>query len=402
MSGALTNNIAHVLPWPSVGGTELATLRLARAAERAGFKSHAFYLKGATAVRNLFEGAGFETIPYEPPGASLRHAARFLADSRALAKEFARRGISLVHCADVLAGCHAAVAGRMAGLPVVCHVRSRYDKLPRREAALLHAVNTFVFVSQDTWRGFSFRVPPRRGRVIYDGIDVAPSAGDPAAARETRRAVLAEYGLPGETKLIGMVARVAAQKDFGTLAKAAARVAASHPGARFIVVGDNSQVEAHREHYAAVRRMLAEAGAGSLFVFTGFREDVPRMIDALDIFVLCTHVEGFPLVILEAMARAKPVVATATGGIPEIVVEGTTGLLHPHRDDEKLAAQLVSLLDSPERAAALAEAGREVVRANFSDEKFAADVARFYRANLRGARGRPLAPEGAGAEVGGL
>ena len=401
MSGA-GSNIAHVLPWASVGGTELATLRLARAAAGAGFKSHAFYLKGADAVRDLFEGAGIEAIPYEPPGASLRRAARFLADSRALSKEFARRDISLVHCADVLAGCHAGLAGRMAGLPVVCHVRNRYESLPRREAVLLRAVNKFVFVSRDTWRRFSFRVPPRRGQVIYDGIDVAPSAGDPAAAREAKRAVLAEYGLPEGTKLVGMVARVAPQKDYETLAKAAARVAASHPEARFIVVGDNSLADAHREHFAAVRRMLADAGVESAFVFTGFREDVPRMIDALDIFVLCTHLEGFPLVILEAMARAKPVVATAVDGIPEIVVEGTTGLLHPHRDDARLAAQLVSLLDSPARAAALAEAGREVVRANFSNEKFAADVARFYRANVRGGAGRPLAPEGTGAEVGGL
>lgn len=389
MSGARSYNIAHVMPWASVGGTEVATLRLARAVEGAGFTSHAFHLKGAAVVRDMFEAGGFEAVPYEPPAASLRHAARFLADSRALAREFTRRGISLVHCADVLAGYHAGLAGRLARLPVVCHVRNPYDNLPRREAVLLHAVNRFVFVSRDAWDKFSFRVPPGRGQVIYDGVDVAPSAGDPEAAREARRGVLAEYGLPEGTKLVGMVARVAPQKDYETLAKAAARVAASHPEARFLVVGDNSQAEAHREHFAAVKRMLAEAGAESLFVFTGFREDVPRLIDALDVFVLCTHFEGFGLVIIEAMARAKPVVATAVGGPLEIITDGVTGLLHPHRDDERLAAHIISLLDSPARAAALAEAGREFVRATFNSEKFAADMTRFYRGVVRARDGRP-------------
>lgn len=394
MSGAQVN-VAHILPWSSVGGTEVATLRLARATAGAGFRSHAFHLKGAAAVRDMFGAEGFETATYEPPGASLRHAARFLADSRALAKEFAQRDISLVHCSDVLAGCHAGVAGRMARVPVVCHVRNPYDSLPRREAVLLHAVNRFVFVSRDAWNKFSFRVPPRRGQVIYDGVDVPPSAGDPAAAREARRAVLAEYGLPEGTKLVGMVARVAPQKDYETLAKAAARVAAVHPEVRFLVVGDNSLAEAHREHYAAVRRMLADAGVEPLFVFTGFREDVPRMIDALDVFVLCTHFEGFGLVIIEAMARTKPVVVTAVGGPLEIVTDGVTGLLHPHRDDERLAAHIVSLLDSPERAAALAEAGREFVRATFTNEKFAADITRLYGEVVRGGSGRS-APAGGG------
>ncbi len=169
-----------------------------------------------------------------------------------------------------------------------------------------------------------------------------------------------------------------------------------HPDVRFLVVGDNSLAEAHREHYAAVRKMLADAGVEPLFVFTGFREDVPRMIDALDVFVLCTHFEGFGLVIIEAMARTKPAVATAVGGVLEIITDGVTGLLHPHRDDERLAAHIVSLLDSPERAAALAEAGREFVRATFTNEKFAADITRFYRGVVRGGPGRTAPAEGGG------
>src|SRR5207245_859053 len=151
-----------------------------------------------------------------------------------------------------------------------------------------------------------------------DGIDILPHAADQRVAREAKQAVLAEFGLPKHTKIVGMVGRVAPQKDYETLAKAAAHIARAHPEVRFLIVGDNSLEQVHREHYRNVRQMLAEQAVDSLFVFAGFREDVFRMICAMDVFVLSTHFEGFPLVILEALAWAKPVVATAVDGIPEI------------------------------------------------------------------------------------
>src|SRR2546430_6752367 len=106
-------NIAHILPWPSVGGTEQATLRLAQAVE-ARYQSKIFCLDQAVAVRNLFADAAFETISYEPITPSYRHLKSFLRDSYVLAQEFRRSDIHIVHCSDVLAGFYAAVAGRMA------------------------------------------------------------------------------------------------------------------------------------------------------------------------------------------------------------------------------------------------------------------------------------------------
>lgn len=373
----MTTNIAHILPWPSIGGTEHATLRLAQAVGRS-YKSKIFYLGGATPVRDMFAHAGFETIAYEPTTPSYRHLKKFMHDSYALSKEFRRREIGIVHCSDILAGYYAAVAGRMANLPVLCHVRNRYEEIPRREANFLRAVNKFIFVSQDTWRRFAHRVPARRGNVVYDGIDIWTHAGDPRVAREAKQAVLAEFGLPERTRLVGMVARVAPQKDYETLAKAAARIIAAHPDVRFLIVGDNSLEEVHREHYRRVRQTLAENGVDPFFVFTGFREDVPRMVSAMDVFVLSTHFEGFPLVILEALAQGKPVVTTAVDGIPEIVHDGKTGLLFPHGDDVRLAAQVTSLLDADGPAAALGEAGREFVGANFTIERFATNMMNVY------------------------
>lgn len=371
-----SKNIAHILPWSNVGGVELATLRLAQAV-RPRYQSKIFCLDEDVAVRNLFAEAGFETISYQPIIPSYRHLTRFLRDSYALAQEFKRHEIDIVHCSDLLAAYYAAVAGRMANLPVLCHVRCRHEEIRRRDGNFLRAVNKFIFVSQDTWRTFGHYVPAHRGQVVYDGIDIRTEAND-GNHREAKRAVLAEFGLPETTRIIGMVARVAPAKDYETLAKSAAAIAAAHPDTRFLIVGDNSLTEVHREHYRKVSHMLGELGVADRFIFTGFREDVHRMISAMDMFVLSTHSEGFPLVVLEAMAQGKPVVATAVDGIPEIIHDGKTGLLYPHGDHLRLAEQMISLLNSDDRVAAFGEAGRELVRQNFSTPMFATSMMDLY------------------------
>jgi len=165
----------------------------------------------------------------------------------------------------------------------------------------------------------------------------------------------------------------------------AARVAAECPEARFMVVGDYE--EANREHYEEVRRALEDEGVASRFVFTGFRTDVSRLMSAFDVFVLCTHFEGLPLVILEAMARGRPVIATAVDGIPEIVIEGRTGLLHPHGDAETLAARLLSLLRDEALRARVGKAGREFVKMEWSRERFAANMVGLYEDALGVGRG---------------
>ncbi|HEX8284204.1 MAG TPA: glycosyltransferase [Pyrinomonadaceae bacterium] len=386
--------VAHVMPWAAVGGTEHATLRVARATEAAGFGHVMFCRRDAPEVRDFFAAEGFDVETYDPVEPSYRRADRYVRDSYRLAREFRRRRVRLVHCADVAAAFTAGLAGRLAGARVVCHVRNRHAGLSRRDVSFLGFVGKFVFVSEDTWRKFAYKVAPSRGAVVYDGLEVGPP--EPAESiAEVRR----EFGVGDGEKVVGMVARVAPQKDFPTLARAAARVLAERRDVRFMVVGDYE--EANRGHYDEVRRALADAGVESRFVFTGFRTDVARLMGAFDIFVLCTHFEGLPLVILEAMARGRPVVATAVDGIPEIVIDGETGLLHPHGDADALAARLLSLLGDGARAARLGEAGREFVKMEWSRERFAANMVATYRDALGlGRAGVGAGRAGGLAEVG--
>lgn len=367
-------SIAHILPFPGVGGTELATLRLMQAAVGHGYSCVAVHRPEASAVRELFAEAGFPTISWGAPEPSLRRPQVWWKAAGELARELTRQRIGLIHAADWLGAYQCSLAAFRAKLPLLCHIRNRYETISRRDALFLRPVQRFAFVSHQTRAVFPLRLPDSRTTVLYDGIDPAP-ASDPG----NRAAVFAEFGLPSDTFLFGMAARVSPQKDYPTLLAAAATVIARHPHARFLIIGDRSRSEAHREHYAELIPLLTTYGLQKSVLFTDFRTDVPRLLDALDAFVLSTHWEGFPLVILEAMAHALPVVATAVDGIPEIVRDDETGLLFPHADSSTLAAQLLRLMDDPPLAARLAAAGQSLVASEFSRARFGANVNELYR-----------------------
>jgi glycosyltransferase involved in cell wall biosynthesis len=193
-----------------------------------------------------------------------------------------------------------------------------------------------------------------------------------------------EYNIPENTKIIGMVALVAAAKDYATLAQAAARTVAIDKNVRFLIIGDHSGTTLYREHFEEVKRMLAAEAVTEYFIFTDFQPNVTRFLDAMDIFVLSTHGEGLPLVILEAMAQSKPVLATRVGGIPEIVVDKKTGLLHQPQDDEQLSAHILALLKNEELSIRLGKAGRQAVETDWSRKRFARDMKNLYMQMLTG------------------
>ena len=366
--------IGHVLPWPSVGGVELATLAIASTVESLGIKSVAFCLKDSTLVGNLFTQKGIETDYYQPSDPSYRHPKNYLRASFQLARLFKKHKVDLVHCGDLLAAYYAGLAARMASLPVLCHVRCSYPEITKRDQSFLHLINKFVFVSRDAWQTFAYRVKDSRGKLIYEGIDVAALVQQAQGAATVRD----EFNIPADVDVIGMAARVAAAKDYETLAKAAARVVSQRPNVRFLIVGDHSQVREYREHYEKVKGFLKANGVADYFIFTDHRQDVQRLIAAMDIFLLSTRTEGLPLVILEAMAHAKPVVATNVGGVGEVVKAGVTGLLHEPKDDEQQARDVLRLLEDGALRKKMGDAGRQRVVTEFSKERFAAELSELY------------------------
>ena len=200
-------------------------------------------------------------------------------------------------------------------------------------------------------------VPAERIRVVYEGVPDRP-------ALPGGREALAALGVPAGCPVVGNVAALTDHKDHATLVEAAARVRQRVPEARFVVVGRGRAAaaaggalpRARPARPLDLRRASATTSTGCFPVFT--------------VFCLSSHMEGLGTSLLDAMAFARPVVATAAGGIPEAVEDGTTGRVVPVRDPAALADALVAVLDrSRARARAMGAAGRRRFEERFTVDR---------------------------------
>jgi glycosyltransferase involved in cell wall biosynthesis len=204
--------------------------------------------------------------------------------------------------------------------------------------------------------------PAERTITVRNGIDVGDAAAPAAIAPAPSGPVLLEVGrlcdVKGQRDLIAAVPRLG--RDDVTL----------------LLVGED--IETGGAYRRMLEREAFDLGVGDRVRFLGRRDDVPALLAAADALVLPSSIEGLPLVVLEAMAAQRPVVATAVGGTPEAVVDGETGLLVPPGDVDALARAVDSLLADPERARRLGEAGARRVRERFDADAAAQRVLGLY------------------------
>lgn len=365
--------IGHLLPWGTIGGIEVATLRIIEGMKDQ-FRHVAFCLPGATELQEACANAGAEVLIYHPPEPSLRHGLRFLRESLAVAHQMASSQIDLVHASETKAAYHNSLAAVLARVPIITHVRSQYANIPLRDRLTFMPLAGYVFVSKDARVHFGMSVPEEKTRILYDAVDAVPEPMDKAAIDDLRK----ELGVEPGATLVGMIARVAPVKDYDTLADAAARVIGQRPDVQFLIVGDNANVDLNRRHYEHVRARLRELGIEKRFIFAGHRSDVGRITAALDIFVLSTHREGLPLSILEAMSMAKPVIATSVGGIPEIIEHGVTGFLCAHKNSHELADAILLCVEDPATAKRIAFTAQARSRIDYNPRVFRQNLAKIY------------------------
>jgi glycosyltransferase involved in cell wall biosynthesis len=210
-------------------------------------------------------------------------------------------------------------------------------------------------------------VPARKRRTVSYGVD--PAGFDPAQA--DRRRLRRELGLADTTVVVGQVAwfygalmpPVAPPgmtgrgiKGHEDLMAAARIVLDKRPDVRFLVVGDGFD-EAGMRHFEDIRRLARELGVEDAVIFAGRRSDLVDVLASLDISVQCSLSENYGGTI-ESLLMERPMVATAAGGMPEVVIDEETGLLVPVRDPEALAAAILRLVEDPGLARRLGEAGR--------------------------------------------
>jgi len=227
-------------------------------------------------------------------------------------------------------------------------------------------------------------VPSRsiRRKVMAEGRDAARFAIIPNGvdlsrfASPTRCAFRSEFGVPEGAPLLGVVARLEPEKGHRVLIEAMPAILRAAPDTRLAVVGEGSEAE-------SLAARADSLGVADRVLFTGRRDDVAALTADLTLAVLPSSREAQGISILEAMARRKPVVATAVGGIPEVVADGVSGLLVPPEDPSALAHALIRLARSPSLRQRLGDAGYEIVAERFSIDAQVHRIQELYDEELQ-------------------
>jgi glycosyltransferase involved in cell wall biosynthesis len=254
------------------------------------------------------------------------------------------------------------LAAWRAGVPVVLsalHSTGWPDGVGRLNRMLSRITDAFIGVaaSHGTHLVERERFPATKVRVIPNGVDVERfAAGDPAGT------VRRELKLDRAAPVVGIVAALRPEKDHELFLRVAELVRRELPAARFVIVGDGDL----RERLTDYARNL---GLGDSVRFLGNRNDVPRVLSAMNVFLLTSRIEANPVSILEAFSAGKPVVAPRVGSIAEALADGVSGYLTHPGNAAEAAKRVTELLRDPSRASAMGEAGRQAVRDNWSLER---------------------------------
>jgi glycosyltransferase involved in cell wall biosynthesis len=214
---------------------------------------------------------------------------------------------------------------------------------------------------------------PDQVGIIHHGINMERFV--PAADRRDR--LRGELGVGKQERLVGIVGRLDMAKGHLQFLEVAQRILPEFPATRFIIVGEATRGE--DEDANAILDRIEKADLGDRMILTGYRDDVPDLLGAMDLFLFPTHAEAFGLVIVEAMAMGLPVVSANCDGVPDIVEEGRTGLLVNPRDVEGLTAAVGTLLKDGEMRRAFGKAGRARAETLFSEEKMCREMEELYQ-----------------------
>jgi glycosyltransferase involved in cell wall biosynthesis len=372
--------VAYVIGELSKGGAEYQLHELLRHLDRATFAPRVLSLAGdgwwADRIRAL--GVPVEEIPR-----------RGSADARRL---LALRAALRAAAPDIL---HTIlwpgnVYGRLAALglriPLVIAAERNVVRYQRWQLVLeraLDRVTDAYLVNCDAiaaWLVDQERLAPKKIHVVPNGIDLATLA----PFTLDRRAARCAAGFDPARRLVALVGRLEPQKDVATFLRAAAMVAGDVPDVDFLVIGDGAE-------RAALEALAVRLGLATRVRFVGLRHDVPAVLAGVDVLALTSLFEGFPNVLLEAMATGAVAVATDVGGCRELVTSGETGFLVPARAPAAVAAAVLRVLRDPVLARRLTLAARRRVETGLSVETMAQRTTAVYLGLLDGRPVRDVA-----------
>jgi glycosyltransferase involved in cell wall biosynthesis len=297
----------------------------------------------------------------------------------------------VVHTHMAKAGTLGRLAAALCRVPLIVHTyhghvfhgyfgRAKTRVFLTIERALAKVTQRIVVVGERQRNEIAaFGVAPREKLLA---IPLGLELGRFLQAEEHRGELRRELALPRDAPLVGIVARLVPIKAHEDFLQAARLIVERMPEARFLIVGDG-------ERRAELERLVDNLGLRSSVRFLGWRSDLDRVYADLDVVALASRNEGSPVALIEALAAARPVVSTAVGGVPEVVVDGQTGLLVPPSNPPALAQATLDLLGDRDYAARLGAAGRTHVYPRHDARRLVDDMRGLYLRELA-ARGRSV------------
>lgn len=291
----------------------------------------------------------------------------------------------LIHANSIRSGLVATIATFGLSKKVVWHL---HDLLPKHPLSLAIRLFAFLFaraqmiaVSEAVAENFAGRLFSLRNRikVILNGIDL-----DRFVSSDTvRRTKRAELGLSEDTFAVGIVGLLTPRKGQLELIHAFKEVAKQVPNAVLVIAG-SAVFNRDSDYEQLLRNTVDQLGLNQVVHFLGERSDVPKLMQSLDVLVVNSSIEPFGLVVVEGLASQTPVIATRTGGIPEIIQHGRNGFLVPVGDINELANTIATVANDRELKAGIVMEARRTVEKRFTQVRFLEDMQKFYE-NQQGA-----------------
>ncbi len=294
-----------------------------------------------------------------------------------LYRYFRRERPAIVATHTAKAGTLGRTAAWLAGVPLIVHtfhghvLDGYFSRLTTSlflfiERALGRVTTRFIAISPEIAADLDrLRIGRGKVTVVRLGLELDHVVGgDRARLRD-------ELGVPADSALVGIVGRLVPIKAHEMFLEAARMLASSAPKVRFVIVGDG-------ELWASLHQQVAGAGLGDRVRFAGWRGDLANVYAALDVLVCCSRNEGTPVSVIEGCAAGVPIVATAVGGMTDIITQGVNGLLVQTGDAPALAAAIAELIADPARRSSMGAAGRDLVLERYGANRMVNELKQVY------------------------
>jgi len=363
-------NILHLIETSEPGGAETVLANIAKNLDSELFNSLVCVLEDGWLTEHLKKLG----VPYIVLENRWSYDPLFLIR---LARLINRKKIDIVHSHEFMMTVYGAIAARLTRTPMLgtMHGKVYYPEKARRVRMLKFALSLsskMIAVSEDLRKYLAglFGMESEKLITLYNGIDLKKYSS--VESRQQSREILS---IPKGVPVAGTVGSLFKVKGLNFLLDAVPKIRKDHPGFVLLIAGEGEQE-------SALKAQAESLGLGESVRFIGFRDDIPRILNAIDVYVCSSLSEGHSLSILEAMALSVPIIATEVGGNPELIEHDKNGILVKAEDPSALAANISSLLRDSALRERFGRASRSLAEERFSLESMISRYSKLYEGLL--------------------